>query len=155
MDFYQLLQSILSIFGQSQSDNPVPTPTRPVMNTISIQRGPVEPSAGIFGNGSLSWDTFSFVSLENEALFIPAGTYKMEWRVSEHLGGATVPLLLNVPGRTEILLHWGNYESNSEGCILIGAYRDGDAIDSTETACKTLFAKINVVGIENCQIVIQ
>ena len=26
----------------------------------------------------------------------------------------------NVPGRTAILIHWGNFERNTEGCILLG-----------------------------------
>jgi hypothetical protein len=142
------LQFILSLFNK-----PVQKQT-PDINTISIQRGPLEPTLGIFGMGSLTWDVFKFTSLENEKLFIPAGTYKLEWHESAHLGGATVPMLIGVPDRTEILLHWGNDEACSEGCILCGTCRDGNDIDTTQTACQELFAKISVVGIENCQITI-
>jgi uncharacterized protein DUF5675 len=145
------IQFILSLFSTSTVDNPAPNQTP---NTISIQRGPLEPTVGIFGDGSLTWDTFKFTSLENEKLFIPPGTYKMEWHESPHLGNATVPMLIGVPDRTEILIHWGNDEACSEGCILCGTVRDGNDIDTTQTACKELFAKINAVGIENCQIII-
>src|SRR5579864_4021977 len=117
MDLNSILQFILSLIGQAKVAN-TSTNQTPSVNTISILRGPLEPSAGIFGDGSLTWDSFKFVSLENEKLFIPAGTYKLEWHESPHLGNATVPLLIGVPGRTEI------------------------------------FAKINAVGIENCQITI-
>jgi hypothetical protein len=150
-DFFQL---IVSLFNNAIVDNPTP-PQNPTINTISIQRGLPQVSVGIFGNGSLTWDVFKFVSLENEKLFIPAGIYKLEWHESPHLGNATVPMLIGVPGRTEILMHWGNVESCSEGCILCGSIRDGNAIDTTQTICKELFAKINAVGIENCQIEIR
>jgi hypothetical protein len=154
MDWNFLIQFILKFFGQS-SNNPASNPSPDNINTISIQRGPLEPTIGIFGDGSLTWDIFKFVSLENEKLYIPAGMYKLEWHESPHLGNATVPMLVGVEGRTEILMHWGNDEVCSEGCILCGAVRDGNDIDTTQTACKELFAKINAVGIENCQIEIR
>jgi Family of unknown function (DUF5675) len=34
--------------------------------------------------------------------------------------------LLNVPGRTEILIHSGNYAKDTEGCILVGKDIDED-----------------------------
>jgi hypothetical protein len=148
------LQFILSFFEHSPNINSAPNQT-PNVNMILIQRGPLEPTIGIFGNGSLTWDIFKFVSLENEKLFIPVGIYKLEWHESPHLGNVTVPMLIGVPDRSEILLHWGNVESCSEGCILCGSIRDGNAIDTTQTTCQELFAKINEVGIENCQIEIR
>ena len=124
------------------------------MHTITLTR--IESSdAGVFGKVSLSWDGAEFVSLERMAVEIPLGTYRLGWHVSQHLKGATVPMLLDVPGRTYVLIHWGNTENCSDGCVLIGEVRDGNAIDSTQQACKTLFALIGTVGIENCQIVIQ
>lgn len=154
MNWNDLLQFILSLFSKPIVNNPAPNQT-PNVNTISIQRGSLEPTVGIFGAGSLTWDVFKFTSLENEKLFIPPGTYKLEWHQSPHLNNATVPMLVNVPDRTEILLHWGNDEACSEGCILCGTVRDGNDIDTTQTACQELFAKINAIGIENCQIEIR
>lgn len=154
MNWQDFIQFILSLISKSQVNNPTPNQT-PSINTILIQRGPLEPNAGIFGYGNLTWDSFKFTSLENEKLFIPAGIYKLEWHVSPHLGNATVPMLIGVPGRSEILLHWGNFEACSEGCILCGTVRDGNDIDFTQETCKELFAKINAVGIENCQIEIK
>jgi Family of unknown function (DUF5675) len=118
------------------------------MNTISLTR--VESTdAGVFGKVTLDWDGAEFVSLERMVVEIPVGTYKLVWHVSHHLGGATVPMLIDVPNHSYILLHWGNTQTCSDGCVLIGTQRDGNAIDSTRDACNTLFALIGTVGIEN------
>ena len=123
------------------------------MNNILIKR--IDSSdSGVFGQVTLSWDSWNGVSLERMAVEIPTGTYRLAWHVSPHLNGATVPMLLDVPNRSYILIHWGNTQTCSDGCILVGTMRDGDAIDSTQTACKTLFALINSIGIENCQLTI-
>jgi hypothetical protein len=39
--------------------------------------------------------------------------------------GETFEITL-VPGRTHILFHWGNYPSNTEGCVLLGTSRAAD-----------------------------
>jgi len=121
------------------------------MNTINLIRLESNDS-GVFGKVTLDWDGSEFVSLERMAVEIPSGTYKLSWHVSQHLNGATVPMLVDVPNRSYILIHWGNTQTCSDGCILVGSQRDGDAIDSTQLACKTLFALIGTIGIENCQI---
>lgn len=123
------------------------------MNNIFIKR--IDSSdAGVFGQLTLDWNDWQGVTLERMAVEIPTGTYGLEWHVSKHLNGATVPQLIGVSNRTNILLHWGNTENCSDGCILIGSQRDGEAIDSTQTACKQLFALINSVGIDTCQLTI-
>jgi hypothetical protein len=149
------LQDILNlILGFFTSTGSAPSPVAPLQKMITIKRNDTSP-AGIFGSISLSWDSWTGVSLENISLAIPTGIYSLVWHVSPHLGNATVPMLVDVVGRTEILLHWGNVESCSEGCILCGTIRDGDAIDTTQAACKILFAKIDAVGIENVKITVE
>lgn len=106
------------------------------MASLVLTRGPVEAS-GVFGELICEGGP-SFASLENTNTYIPTGTYTLSWHTSQHLGGAVVPLLNNVPGRTEILIHWGNVETCSEGCILVGLCRDGSSIDSTQTAVSQL-----------------
>ncbi len=57
---------------------------------------------------------------------IPAGIYTCR-RVTSPKFGNTFQVM-DVPGRTEILLHKGNLASDSHGCILLGerfAYFDG------------------------------
>lgn len=117
------------------------------MNSITILRLD-STDQGVFGRIDLSWDKWQGVSLERMAVEIPAGTYSLAWHESPHLNGAIVPMLLNVPNRSYILLHWGNTQECSDGCILIGTARDGDAIDATQKACKELFSLINSIGIE-------
>lgn len=49
---------------------------------------------------------------------INADTYWVEKRTSEKYGDHFI--LLDVEGRSYILIHSGNYFSNTEGCILVG-----------------------------------
>ena len=150
MNWSAIITQLINLFNSPSTPTPVPIQS---MNTIYLKRGPVT-DAGIFGTITLSWDSWTAVSLENTALVISIGTFKMEWHTSPHLNNSVVPMLLNIPGRTEVLIHWGNVESCSEGCILCGLVQDGNAIDSTQTACQQLYAKINAVGIETVQIII-
>ena len=50
---------------------------------------------------------------------IPSGTYTIE-RSFYHHGGYPCFWVKDVPGRSRILLHKGNTEENTKGCILIG-----------------------------------
>jgi len=50
---------------------------------------------------------------------IPAGTYKVVTYPSPKFG-RLMPLLVDVPGRSNIEIHWGNVPENTEGCILLG-----------------------------------
>jgi len=154
MNFIDL---ITQIFGSlfSSGSTPIPAPVTSAKKTIKVTRTNSSPTAGIFGVITLDWDSWVGASLENYTLVIPAGTYNLVWHISPHLGNARVPMLVGVPGRTEILLHWGNTENCSEGCILCGLMKDGNDIDSTQTACQQLFAKIDAIGIENVQIIVQ
>ena len=51
---------------------------------------------------------------------IPAGTYQC----NEYSGTKykDVWLVRDVPDRTAILIHWGNTEANTAGCILVGRF---------------------------------
>ena len=145
MDLNSILQFILDFIGRSNTNVPAPTPA-PVqnnLNTIFITRGVPEVS-GIYGSGSLSWDSFIFESLENDEKVIPAGTYRLQWHTSKHLNGEIVPELIDVSGRSSILIHEGNFENCSEGCILVGSVRDGNAIDNSKTTLKILKEKITI-----------
>jgi hypothetical protein len=158
MNLESLLQFLLSLFSKVSIDNPEQNQTpeqpqeKPTLNTITVIRGP-EKSSGIYGTGSLSWDPFIFEVLENDEFEVPKGTYRLEWHQSPHLH-ETVPELVDVKGRTDILMHEGNVERASKGCLLVGSCRDGNAIDNSKTTLATLKEKINAVGIETCQIII-
>lgn len=74
---------------------------------------------GIFGK--LETEGFSCVTLERHDIAIPVGHYSMCLYSSPTHG--VVPLLRNVPGRTMIEIHAGNWEHQSLGCILVGKTR--------------------------------
>ena len=50
---------------------------------------------------------------------IPAGRYEVQMLFSEHFQ-RKLPHLLNVPNRTNVMIHPGNTVNDSEGCILVG-----------------------------------
>ena len=67
-----------------------------------------------------------FYTLEEENLrnrpnvsCIPAGVYRCV-RTRYHAGGYDTYEVTGVPGRSRILIHAGNTEEDTEGCILVG-----------------------------------
>ena len=101
---------------------------------------------GIFGH--LFWDEFDCVTLENDELEIPAGTYKVTLYPSPSYGLCPQ---IHVPGRTSILIHWGNWERNSKGCILVGENRNGFAIEHSKDTFHQMMAKWP----NNCEVEIE
>ncbi len=83
---------------------------------FTLQRNAPEVD-GVFG--TLIFGDDSLCTLENPAYLIPAGTYDLSVSYSPHFE-EPLPILLNVPGRTEIRSHWGSFQENSKGCILVG-----------------------------------
>lgn len=49
---------------------------------------------------------------------IPAGTYQCVHHDGPHF--QNVWELLDVPGRSAVLIHWGNTDKDTRGCILVG-----------------------------------
>lgn len=77
-----------------------------------------------------------------ERLRIPAGEYVLDLTVSNRvLHGSlwspwkdgSLPLVVDVPGRTGIRIHAGNYPADSSGCILVGT-RKGDFLTDSRAA---------------------
>lgn len=50
---------------------------------------------------------------------IPEGTYTCSEHVSSKFGSTYI--VDDVFGRSDILFHWGNWITNTEGCILVGS----------------------------------
>lgn len=76
---------------------------------------------GVFSiNGIAQFVTLEETWLDNakQISCIPAGTYDVEAYSGTKY--KDVWLVKNVPNRSAILIHWGNLESNTAGCILIG-----------------------------------
>jgi|GEM_PF-1387196 len=71
---------------------------------------------GIFG--VLKDDRIPFcVTVENNDYVFPDGDYKCK-RYESPKYGNTFEIIIE--GRTYILFHWGNWEDNSLGCVIVG-----------------------------------
>lgn len=81
---------------------------------------------GVFGELCSVTDKHYFYTLEHSyggKAKIPNGTYTCK-RGPHRLHGMTEDFetfeVTGVPGHTGLLFHWGNYNKDSNGCILIG-----------------------------------
>jgi hypothetical protein len=68
---------------------------------------------------------------------IPAGTYPVILTFSPHLGYIT-PELVNVPGRTAIRLHIGNFPKDVKGCTAVGAIHTTNFVGESHEAFSQL-----------------
>lgn len=112
---------------------------------------------GIFGHMTSDDpdNPFECVTLERHDIAIPAGSYKITLYNSPQHG--LVPLLNNVPGRSMIEIHAGNWENNSKGCILVGAKRDSldpTMIDTSKDTLKQLMTVLQAKKYDDISIVI-
>jgi hypothetical protein len=84
---------------------------------------------------------------------IPAGTYDVKLLPSAHFQesedpwvkryASQMPHLQNVPGRTHIMIHWGDDPEDTEGCVLVGNRRMSDfMIGDSRNAFAALYIKI-------------
>jgi hypothetical protein len=68
---------------------------------------------------------------------IPTGFYKLIVNYSPKLE-TRAPRLLNVPERTDILWHWGNYPKDTIGCLLVGVNSDVGELHSSYVTFKQI-----------------
>ena len=78
-----------------------------------------------------------------DATAIPNGTYPIEIIFSPHFN-RLMPHVMNVPQFEGVLIHWGNTDLDTHGCILVGQDRAVDAISNSRAAFALLFPKIQV-----------
>lgn len=102
---------------------------------------------GVFGQLTDSQGTFLLCTLEHAydselgngtyAAKVPTGTYQCV-RGKHKLANMTDVFITfevqNVPGHTGILFHAGNFDKDSEGCILLGLQRNGDMVTESRMA---------------------
>jgi len=97
---------------------------------------------GIFGRLEDAEKTLSLYTLEHAFLIpgdeyspiIPEGTYKCTRYKSPKAHGEEVWLLHDVPGHSYVEIHIGNYNKDSDGCILVGLRFEGVMISSSRVA---------------------
>lgn len=84
---------------------------------------------------------FQCYTLERPAVAIPLGVYPVVLRESLRFH-QLMPWVENVPGRAAIEIHWGNFPSNTEGCILVGQTRGEDVVGESVAAFAQLYPQI-------------
>ncbi len=74
---------------------------------------------------------------------IPPGTYKLTLALSPKYG-RIMPRLKDVPGFEGVLIHAGNSDKSTEGCILVGVYNPSkpDWISNSRATFNTLFERL-------------
>lgn len=72
---------------------------------------------------------------------IPAGVYEVIINLSPRFG-KYYPRLLDVPGFTGILIHKGNTDVDTKGCILVGMEQHEDRITRSTEAFEHLFERL-------------
>lgn len=75
------------------------------------------------------------------ATAIPAGTYAVVPHDSPKFG-KIMPMLQNVPGYQYVLLHQGNTNKDSEGCLLVGSTKSKDFVGSSRVMFDKLYPQI-------------
>lgn len=73
---------------------------------------------------------------------IPAGTYDLTIRFSRRFA-RMMPHVENVPGFSEIMIHWGNFPKDTEGCCIVGDLVEKDFVGHSVAEFNPLFLDIN------------
>ncbi len=117
---------------------------------LRLQRSPVVDQA-IPGELFIGGAFFSF-TLENAALAIPVGRYKvtMTWSKRAYEGQlwtpdplGRLPLLCDVPGRTGVRIHAANEFHQLEGCVAVGQSLSGIWLGRSRAALTQLLPVID------------
>ena len=72
---------------------------------------------------------------------IPRGRYRLTVEFSPRFH-KDLPRLHGVPGFSGVLIHSGNFESDTSGCILVGTDRNEHGLTNSRLAFKELYADI-------------
>ena len=79
------------------------------------------------------------------ATCIPLGRYEVRITWSPKFK-RDLPLLLDVPGFEGVRIHPGNTPADTEGCLLPGRVRHGEAVQGSRLAFEELFEKLQRPG---------
>lgn len=100
-------------------------------------------------------------------LRIPEGTYKLRRHTPSRFE-ATLRSITNnsndtminvyndnVPARRAILIHWGNTDKDTLGCLLLGYGKGNNNITDSRNACKDFYNLVRGENLENIELVIK
>jgi hypothetical protein len=86
---------------------------------------------------------------------IPGGTYSVVTYPSPHFD-RLMPLIEGIPGRSDIEIHFGNYESETRGCVLLGETQGPDFVGNSRQAFDDFWTKAQgSMELGECSITIQ
>ena len=113
----------------------------------------------LFINGESFCDTLENPWLDNQRNIscIPEGQYKVRLRLPRESATRDYLHLLvqDVPNRDWILVHIGNYPSQTQGCILVGNGREQDAVNNSRLAMDLVIKEILNLEGENINLIIK
>jgi len=113
----------------------------------------------LYINGESFCDTLENPWLDNQRNIscIPEGQYKVRLRLARESATRDYLHLLvqDVPNRDFILLHIGNYPSQTQGCILVGNGREQDIVENSRLAMDLVIKEILNLGGENINLIIK
>lgn len=109
--------------------------------------------------GKLKFENFECYTLENlkegsesgKDLRIPQGDYKLYWRISPSKGKKIHVYNEKVPKERYIMIHSGNTEDHTLGCILLGYTKAKDFVGNSKQAVQdfeNLMSKYNLDDIQ-------
>ena len=113
----------------------------------------------LFINGENFCDTLEnpYINNERNISCIPEGQYKVRLRLARESATRDYLHLLvqDVPNRKWILVHIGNYPSQTQGCILVGNGREHNAVNNSRLAMDLVIKEILNLGGENINLIIK
>ena len=113
----------------------------------------------LFINGESFCDTLEnpYINNERNISCIPEGKYKVRLRLARESATRDYLHLLvqDVPNRDWILVHIGNYPSQTQGCILVGNGREHNAVNNSRLAMALVIKEILNLGGENINLIIK
>ena len=113
----------------------------------------------LFINGESFCDTLEnpYINNERNISCIPEGQYKVRLRLARESATRDYLHLLvqDVPNRDFILVHIGNYPSQTQGCILVGNGRQQDVVENSRLAMDLVIKEIVNLGGENINLIIK
>ena len=85
---------------------------------------------------------------------VPVGTYNLVWHSGTRFKNVLKLYNDSVSQARAILIHAGNYATDTEGCLLPGSTKTTDFVGSSKAKLKEINDHVTEKGIENAQIII-
>ena len=113
----------------------------------------------LFLNGERICDTLENPWVDNQRNIscIPEGIYPVRLRLPRESASRDYLHLLvqDVPNRDFILVHRGNFPSQTQGCLLVGIGTEQDVVHNSVLAMDLLIKEILNLGGENINLIIK